>query len=97
MNLDDFLRRLRNTNATPVSPFSKLMLNTTLNLFVAIVVFIVASYLLLPRLMHQEFELQRLRLELDRLNGVLNQQQMAEEETPERNANDGSEEMGKGD
>lgn len=78
MILKDFLRRWRsaNPNGARLSLLSKLMLSTTWNFFIAIVVFIVASYLLLPHFLHQEIELKRLRQEIDALNSVLDTAQL---------------------
>ena len=73
MNMKDLLRRFREADA-PDSRWrrlSKLLLNTTWSFFIAIVVFIVASYILLPHFLHQESELKRLRQEIDALNEAL--------------------------
>lgn len=72
MILKDFIRRLRGTSGPKLNLLSKLMVDTTWSFFIAIIVFIIASYLLLPRMIYQERELQRLRMEIDALNGVLN-------------------------
>lgn len=77
MNMKDLLRRFREADA-PDSRWrrlSKLLLNTTWSFFIAIVVFIVASYILLPHFLHQESELKRLRQEIDALNEALNSAQ----------------------
>ena len=78
MNLNGLIRRLQSANKAKLSLFSKLMLDTTLNFFIAIVVFIVASYLLLPRLIHQEKKLQELHQEIEALNEALRAVQRAD-------------------
>ncbi len=72
MILKDFLRRWHGAHKPKLNLLSKLMLSTTWNFFIAIVVFVVASYLLLPHFLHQERELRHLRQEIEALNSALN-------------------------
>lgn len=91
MILKDFLRRWRAADASETrwGRLSKLMLSTTWNFFIAIIVFVVASYLLLPHFLHQENELQRLRQEIEVLNRALNTVQKRSELTDGEGGHDG--------
>ena len=72
MKLNELIQRLKRYDRKRLDLFSRLMVNTTLNFFVAIVVFTVACWLLLPNLLHhQESEIRRLQDEVDALNKAL--------------------------
>ena len=72
MNLNALKQRLKRYDRKRLDLFSRLMVNTTLNFFIALVVFVVACWLLLPNLIHhQDNEIRRLQDEVDALNKAL--------------------------
>ena len=80
MNAKEFFNKKIKFDKRRLGIFSRLLVNTTLNFFIAVVVFSVASFILLPQIfIHQEKEIESLRREIRSLNGELSNMRSKEE------------------